>query len=162
MIKQRIKFAALTFSAILAASMLQANAQEVATHKSLTLAGAQKVVAAALASANALHTHGAIAVVDESGNLLAEATIDGTFPQAGLVAIGKAHTAAAFRKNTSGFEQSINSGRTALVAMPNFTPLQGGVVIVVDGEVVGAIGVSGTASQQQDEDVAKAGADVVK
>ena len=102
------------------------------------------------------------AVVDESGNLLAEASIDGTFPQAGMVAIGKAHTAAAFRKNTSGFETSINGGRTALVAMPNFTPLQGGVLIKVDGEIVGAVGVSGTASQQQDEEVANAGAAALK
>jgi glc operon protein GlcG len=158
----KTRVCAVAFIAALAGSGLDASAQEVATQKVLTLAGAQKVVAAAIASATALHTHGAIAVVDASGNLLAEASIDGTFPQAGLVAIGKAHTAAAFRKNTSGFEQAINGGRTALVAMPNFTPLQGGVLIVVDGDVVGAVGVSGTASQQQDEDVAKAGADAVK
>jgi glc operon protein GlcG len=147
--------------AAMALSTLPSVAQDVATHKVLTLAGAQRVIAAALASANGVHAHGAIAVVDDSGNLIAEVTIDGTFPQAALVALGKAHTAAAFRKNTSAFETAVNGGRTALVAMPNFTPLQGGVLITDGSDVVGAIGVSGTASQQQDEDVAKAGAAVL-
>jgi len=133
----------------------------VATHKTLTLDGALQVIDRALATAKSVCTHGAIAVVDEGGNLIAVESLDGTFPQAAQVAIGKAHTAAAFRKNTNDFEQSINGGRTALVGMANFTPLQGGVLIMVEGEVVGAIGVSGTATQQQDEDVAKAGAAAV-
>jgi glc operon protein GlcG len=159
---RRAKILAVAFAAALASTTLQTQAQDVATHKVLTLAGAQRVIAAAVASANGLHSHGAIAVVDDSGNLIAEATIDGTFPQASLVAIGKAHTAAAFRKDTGAFEKAINGGRTALVAMPNFTPLQGGVLITVGDDVVGAIGVSGTASQQQDEDVAKAGAQALQ
>jgi glc operon protein GlcG len=127
-------------------------------HTVLTLDGAQRVISAAIAAAKADGSHGAIAVVDDGGNLIACASLDGTFPQAAQVAIGKAHTAAVFRKDTGFFEHAINSGRTTLVAMQNFTPLQGGVLIVVGGQVVGAVGVSGTASQQQDEDVAKAGA----
>jgi glc operon protein GlcG len=122
------------------------------------LEGAQRVIAAAIAAAKADGSHGAIAVVDDGGNLVAVSSLDGTFPQAAQVAIGKAHTAAVFRKDTGFFEHAINTGRTTLVAMQNFTPLQGGVLILVNGEVVGAVGVSGTASQQQDEDVAKAGA----
>lgn len=132
-------------------------AQVIAQHKVLTLEGAQRIIQAAESSALAAHSHGAIAVVDGGGNLIAVASLDGTFPQAAQVAIGKAHTAAVFRKDTGFFEDSINRGRTTLVAMQNFTPLQGGVLIIVDGEVVGAVGVSGTASQQQDEDVARAG-----
>lgn len=147
--------AALTASAMLTASGF---AQVIAQHKALTLEGAQRVIQAAESAAQAAHSHGAIAVVDEGGNLIAVASLDGTFPQAAQVAIGKAHTAAVYRKDTGFFETSINRGRTTLVAMQNFTPLQGGVLITVDGEVVGAVGVSGTASQQQDEDVAKAGA----
>jgi glc operon protein GlcG len=139
-------------------SMPSAFAQVTAQRSVLTLEGAQRVIAAAESAALATHSHGAIAVVDEGGNLIAVASLDGTFPQAAQVAIGKAHTSAVFRKDTSFFENSINRGRTTLVAMSNFTPLQGGVLITVNGEVVGAVGVSGTASQQQDEDVAKAGA----
>ncbi|MBV8434998.1 MAG: heme-binding protein, partial [Candidatus Eremiobacteraeota bacterium] len=144
-----LSLCALVVAALTAA--LPANAQAVAQHKVLTLEGAQKVVSAALAAAEADHSHGAVAVVDSGGNLIAVASLDGTFPQAAQVAIGKAHTAAVFRKDTSFFEHAINSGRVTLVAMQNFTPLQGGVLILVDGEVVGAVGVSGTASQQQDE-----------
>jgi glc operon protein GlcG len=139
-------------------ALLLAAALFVTQHSVLTLEGAQRVVDAAIAAAKADGSHGAIAVVDDGGNLIAESSIDGTFPQAAQVAIGKAHTAAVFRKDTGFFERAINSGRTTLVAMQNFTPLQGGVLIVIDGQVVGAVGVSGTASQQQDEDVAKAGA----
>lgn len=148
-------------AALLAAaslSMPSAFAQTIAQRRVLTLEGAQRVIEAAESAALAAHSHGAIAVVDEGGNLIAVASLDGTFPQAAQVAIGKAHTSAVFRKDTSFFENSINSGRTTLVAMQNFTPLEGGVLITVNGEVVGAVGVSGTASQQQDEDVAKAGA----
>ncbi|HMD03259.1 MAG TPA: heme-binding protein [Candidatus Baltobacteraceae bacterium] len=140
------------------ASTVSASADVVTVRKEITLDGAQRVIAAALAAEKAAGSHGAVAVVDAGGNVIAVASADGTFPQAAEVAIGKAHTAAVFRKDTSFFENSINSGRTTLVAMRNFTPLQGGVLIRVGGEVVGAVGVSGTASQQQDEEVAKAGA----
>jgi glc operon protein GlcG len=130
----------------------------VAPHKMLTLAGAQRVLAAAIAAARGLNAHGGIAVVDADGTVISLALIDGTFPQASMVAIGKAHTAAVFRKDSNDFEKAINGGRIALGSMKDFTPLQGAVVIRLGGEIVGAIGVSGTASQQQDEDVAKAGA----
>jgi glc operon protein GlcG len=150
--------AIIALAALMFASTISANAQVVTERKEITLGGAQRIIAAALAAEKAAGSHGAVAVVDEGGNLIAVASADGTFPQAAEVAIGKAHTSAVFRKDTSFFEHSINSGRTTLVAMQNFTPLQGGVLIEVGGVVVGAVGVSGTASQQQDEDVAKAGA----
>lgn len=137
---------------------LQARADDVARHNVITLEGAQRVITAAVAEAKRDAAHAAIAVVDDGGNVVALVSLDGTFPQAAQVAIGKAHTAAVFRKNTGEFEKAINAGRTTLVAMANFTPLQGGVLITVGGGIVGAVGVSGTASQQQDEDVAKAGA----
>ena len=145
-------------AAIVVTTSVSAQSQVVAQHKVLTLEGAQRVVAAATASAKEFQTHGGIAVVDASGTLIACVLLDGSFPQASTVAIGKAHTAAVFGTDTNNFEKAINAGRTTLVAMPNFTPLQGGVVIKIDGEIVGAVGVSGTSSQQQDEAVAKAGA----
>jgi uncharacterized protein GlcG (DUF336 family) len=76
--------------------------------------------------------------------------------------MGKARTAALFKKPTAAFEEIIRGGRTPMVALEDFTPLQGGVPILVDGAVVGAIGVSGAASAQRDEDVAKAGASAIK
>jgi glc operon protein GlcG len=72
--------------------------------------------------------------------------------------MGKARTAAIFKKPTKDFEDTINKGRFTMTALPDFTPLQGGVPIVHDGQVIGAIGVSGAKSAQQDEEVAKAGA----
>ena len=124
----------------------------------LTIDGAKQVAAAAAAEARAHQEGGAIAVVDEGGNLLYLERLDGTFPAGATVSIGKARTSALFQKPTAVFEEVIKSGRTPMIALADFTPLQGGVPIVVDGRVIGAIGVSGAASQQRDEAVAKAGA----
>jgi len=121
----------------------------------LTLDGARRVVAAAVNEARRLNAGGAIAVVDEGGALLALERIDGTFPAASEVSVQKARTAATFRRETRVFEDAIKNGRTSLVAVDVMTPLQGGVPIVVGGQVVGAVGVSGAASAQQDEDIAK-------
>ncbi len=127
--------------------------------KNLTLEGAKQVLAAAIVVAkNDDSKTGAIAVVDRSGNLIALERLDGTFPAAGQVATGKARTAALFQKATRNFEDSINKGRTALVAVDGMTPLKGGVPIVIDGKIVGAVGVSGAASQDRDDEIATAGA----
>ena len=134
----------------------QAHAQ-VVDKKSLTLAGAEKVVAAALSEARRLKTTGAVAVVDEGGNLLALSRIDGTFAAAGRISTGKARTTALFKKPTRAFEEIIGNGRTAMVTLDDFTPLQGGIPLTVDGQLVGAVGVSGAASAQQDEELALAG-----
>jgi uncharacterized protein GlcG (DUF336 family) len=137
---------------------LAAHAQ-VATRKGLTLAGAKQVIAAAEAAAKSKNAPGgAIAVVDDGGHLLLMERLDNSFAASANVSIGKARTAALFKRPTSFFETAINKGRTALVAMPDFTPLQGGVLIEFKGQIVGAIGVSGTASAQQDEEIAIAGA----
>jgi glc operon protein GlcG len=74
------------------------------------------------------------------------------------ISIGKARTAAIFKKPTKKFEDIINKGRTAMATLPDFTPLQGGVPIIVGGQIIGAVGVSGAASAQQDEELAMAGA----
>ena len=63
-----------------------------------------------------------------------------------------------FKRPTKFFEEIIKNGRTAMVALPDFTPLQGGVPIMVDGQIVGGVGVSGAASAVQDEELAIAGA----
>lgn len=130
------------------------------TH-TLTLEGANQALAAAIAKAKERGAGGAIAVVDSGGSLIAFQRIDGTFAAGATVSVGKARTSALFKKPTKAFEDAINGGRTALAAVHEMTPLQGGVPIVVNGEVVGAIGVSGAHSQQEDEEIALAGAGAI-
>lgn len=126
--------------------------------KSLSLEAAKKITAEAVKFAKASNAPGgAIAVVDAGGNLLYLERLDNTFPAAAEVAIKKANTAALFKAPSSKLENSINGGRQALITVGH-TFLQGGIPVVVDGQVVGAIGVSGSASAQQDEDMANAGA----
>lgn len=137
-----------------------ARGQECA-HRSLTLADARQVVDTITAAARAHHVGAAVAVVDAGGNLLLLERLDGTFAAGAMVSMGKARTAALFQKPTRVFEELINKGRTAMAALPDFTPLQGGVPIEVDGRIVGAVGVSGAASAQQDEEFALLGAKAV-
>ncbi len=127
----------------------------------LSLAGAEKAIDAAHALAIKRGAGGAIAVVDAGGHLIALHRLDGTFPAAADVATDKARTAATFCKPTSAFEDAIRGGRVALVGVKEMTPLQGGIPILHDGFVVGAIGVSGSHSAAEDEEISKAGADAV-
>ena len=108
-----------------------------------------------IGSGKELTLAGARHVVDAGGHLLCLERLDGTFPAAATVAVEKARTAAIFRRETRVFEDAIRGGRTSLAAVSVMTPLEGGVPIVVDGVVIGAIGVSGAQSSQQDEELAK-------
>jgi glc operon protein GlcG len=136
------------------------NAQTV-EKKSLTLDGAKKVIANAVAYAKKNNAPGGvIAVVDDGGNLMALERLDGTFAAGANISIGKARTAVLFKRPTKAFEDIIKNGRTAMVALHDsfFTPLQGGIPIIVDNQIVGGVGVSGAASAQQDEELAIVGA----
>ena len=146
----------LTTAMILFAMVAQA---QVAEKKALTLEGARQVIQAAEAEAKKLNAPGGvIAVVDEGGNLMAVERMDGTFPAGANISIGKARTAAIFKRPTKAFEDIIKNGRTSMVALNDFTPLQGGEPIIVNGQLIGAVGVSGAASADQDEQLALAGA----
>jgi uncharacterized protein GlcG (DUF336 family) len=126
--------------------------------KTLSLDGAEKVIAAAKTEAKRLNAPGGvIAVVDDGGNLMALERLDGTFAAGANISIGKARTAVQFKKPTKVFEDIIKNGRTSMVALNDFTPLQGGVPVVIDGQIVGGVGVSGAASAAQDEELAIAG-----
>lgn len=128
--------------------------------RSLTLEGAKNVIAGATAYAKKNNAPGGvIAVVDEGGNLMALERLDGTFAAGANISIGKARTAVLFKRPTKIFEDVIKNGRTSMVALPDafFTPLQGGIPITVNGQIVGGVGVSGAASAQQDEELALAG-----
>lgn len=138
-------------------------AESVSDKRGLTLEGAKKVIAVTVAEAKRVNAPGgSIAVVDGGGNLLALERLDQTFAASANIAIGKARTAALFKKPTMVFEDAIKGGRTSMVTLggdlQNFTPLQGGIPLEWEGKVVGAIGVSGAASAQQDEELAIVGA----
>lgn len=147
----------LTLIAAFVAMAASANAQFM-DKKSLNANGARRVIAAAVSYAKKANTTGVIAVVDDGGNLMAVERIDGTFAAGANISIGKARTAALFKHPTKVFEDIIGKGRTSMVALNDFTPLQGGVPIEVGGQIVGAVGVSGAASAAQDEELAMAGA----
>ncbi|MCL4197512.1 MAG: heme-binding protein [Phycisphaerales bacterium] len=138
-----------------------AAAQTTTDTPSLTLEGARVAIDAAAAKARADGAGGAIAVVDQGGNLIALDRLDGTFAAGAKISIGKARTAALFQKPTRVFEDIIRAGRTPMIALDDFTPLKGGVPIVVDGRVVGAVGVSGAKSADHDDELAIAAAEAV-
>lgn len=150
----------LVLTSLIAAQV--AAAADVSSQPTLTLEGARRVVAAAIAYARSHNAPGAaVAVVDAGGHTICLERLDGTFAASADVSIGKARTAANFGRPTRGIEDSINKNRPALAAVAAvtpFTPLQGGIPITIGKEVIGAVGVSGGASAQQDEEIAAAGA----
>ena len=102
-----------------------------------------------------------IAIVDYHGELVYFERLDNTQLGAVRVAVDKARTAAKFKRSTKVLEDAVASGRHAILRLGDATPIQGGLPIVIDGKFVGAIGVSGVTSQQ-DEQVASAGLDALK
>ncbi|MEO7276264.1 MAG: heme-binding protein [Vicinamibacterales bacterium] len=128
---------------------------QIIERRTLNLEGAKAVAAAAAEEARKGGAGGAIAVVDAGGNLLYLERLDHTFAAAASISIGKARSAAQFERETRVFEDAIKNGRISLVANPELLPLQGGVPILAGGQVVGAVGVAGALSAQQDEDIAK-------
>lgn len=140
-------------------SAMATNAQVLST-KNISLDAAKKIVAEAVKFAKEKNAPGgSIAIVDNGGNLVYLERLDGTFAASAEVAIKKANTAATFKAPSSKLENSINGGRQALITVGH-TFLQGGIPVIYSGEVIGAIGVSGSASAQQDEDIAIAGSKV--
>jgi len=98
-----------------------------------------------------------IAVVDDGGHLLGLQRLDGAAPLSAHIAPSKARTAAIGRREIKGYEDTINQGRYAFLSVPFIDGmLEGGVPIVVDGHVVGAVGVSGVKSDE-DAQIARAG-----
>lgn len=124
--------------------------------KVLTLRAAKQIVAAAEAEAKRRGATVVIAVVDDGGHLLLLERLDKTQVASSDVAVAKARTASIFRRPSKVFEDQVREGRLAAVTLPGATPLQGGLPLLVDGEVIGAIGVSGN-SPQEDEDIAAVG-----
>ncbi len=123
----------------------------IGTTKYITLKGAQKMMAAAEAEARERNWNAAIAIVDAGADLLMFQKMDGTQVGSINIAIGKAKTAVSFKRPTKMLEDMIAGGRTAFVAIDGIVPVQGGVTIEVDGAVLGAVGVSGLTSAQDEQ-----------
>lgn len=140
-----------------AAAVPRNSAAQVPSKKILTLEIAKTAAAAAEAEADRRKSTVVIVVVDDGGHPLLLHRLNDTQVASVEVGIGKARTAAIFRRPSREFEEQIKNGRVAALALPGATPLQGGVPITLDGKVIGAIGVSGN-TPQEDEDIAKAGA----
>lgn len=126
------------------------------TIPALTLTGAKAMLAAAEAEGIKNGWNVSIAVVDASGGLVAFSRLENTQPASDMIAIGKAQTAARFKRPTMTLQESVASGRLGILAVRNALPMQGGLPIFVDEHSIGAIGVSGVTAAQ-DEQVAHAG-----
>jgi glc operon protein GlcG len=130
---------------------------------SVTLENAKKVAAPALAEAEKNHWNVAVAVVDTSGNLVYYEKMDNTQLGSASIAVDKARTAALFKRPTKAFEDAVGASPNGarVVSMHGVIAIEGGIPLVMDGKIVGAVGVSG-ATSAQDAQCAKAGADVLK
>ncbi|WP_443190751.1 heme-binding protein [Pseudomonas indica] len=126
----------------------------------LTQQEVSRILAAARAEAERNQWAVAIAVVDDGGHPLALERLDGCAPIGAYIATEKARTAAIGRRESKGYEEMVNGGRSAFLSAPLLTSLEGGVPIRVDGQVIGAVGVSGVKAEQ-DAQVAKAGTAVL-
>ena len=134
-----------------------AQAQVTESKQTLTLEGAKAAAAAATAEAKKGNEGASVAVVDDGGNLIYLERLQPTFAMGATISIEKAKTAALFGKPSKILEDAIVGGRTPLLNVWS-APLNGGEPIVVGGQVVGAIGVSGASSAARDAAIAVAGA----
>lgn len=129
----------------------------------VSLEVAKKVAAPALAEAEKNHWTVAVAIVDPSGTLVYYEKMDNTQIASAEIAVEKARTAAIFKRPTKALQDAVAGGGagTRVLGLRNATPLEGGLPLLVDGKIIGAIGVSG-ATSEQDGQCAKMGADSLK
>ena len=149
-------------SLVLLASLIggaTASAQ-LADKKALTLAAVKKIAAAAEAEAAKNNWRVVIAIVDDGGHLIYLQRIDETQTGSIDVAIQKARGAVAYKRPTKAFEEAVAGGRNVVLTLPHSMPIEGGLPLVIDGKVIGGIGVSGVTAQQ-DGMIAKAGVDAL-
>jgi glc operon protein GlcG len=131
---------------------------QLADKKTLTLATAKQIAAAAEAEATNNKFTMVITILDDGGNLMYLERMDDAQLASVQISQGKAHTALAFKRPTKMMEDGVVAGRTATLSLPGAVMIEGGLPLMVDGKVIGAIGVSGGTSVQ-DGMIAKAGVD---
>ena len=122
----------------------------------ITLEAARKILEAGIRDAQGRNLAMAVAVVDTAGNLVAFGRVDGTQTASLGIALEKAKTAVAFRRPTKAFEDGLAAGRTALLALPGIMPIEGGLLILQENRIVGAVGVSGGTAQEDGQVAAAA------
>ena len=122
----------------------------------LTLEDCRRISAAAEEEAKKNHWNVAIAILDDGGHLLHLIRMDGASPFNARTAIAKGRTAAESRRSSLVWEERIKAGRTSMLGMPDITPVQGGLPIVMEGAYIGGVGVSGVQSHE-DKQIAAAG-----
>jgi glc operon protein GlcG len=144
------------FIACLTMSLAERAAAQLVEKKTVGLTAARKMVAAAEAEAAKNGWTMVVAVLDDGGNLVALERMDGTQLGSVDVAQAKALTALRFKRPTLAFQDRVNKGEPNVLSLGHITAVQGGLPIIVDGKVIGAIGASGGQSPQ-DEQCAKAG-----
>ena len=151
---------------VMVAALLQGGggataAAQTTTKHVISLAAADKIAGAAEAEATRRGSTVVIVVVDDGGYPIVLRRLDDTQVASVEVGIGKAKTAAIFRRPSEVFEEQVRNGRLASLVLPGSTPLQGGVPILFEGKTIGAIGVSGN-TPKEDEEIALAGASVAE
>jgi uncharacterized protein GlcG (DUF336 family) len=160
MLARLLAFAALPLVPAAAAAQPQpatAQAQpQPAYGPAVSLADARRIADAAEAAARRRDFSMAFAIVDPSGGLILFHKMDGTQNGSIEVAVQKARTSALFRRPTRVFSDAVAGGRNAVLSLPNVVAIEGGVPILIDGRVAGAIGVSGGSSEQDGEIAAAA------
>ena len=130
------------------------------TRPMLTLEDCRKIAAGAQAEARKNGWNVAIAILDDGGHLLHCERMDGATPANAAIAVDKGRTAAMSRRSSGKWEEIVKGGRTTMLKMPGILPVQGGVPVVADGVTIGAVGVSGVQSFE-DEQIAQAGIDAL-
>lgn len=148
---------AITMLVMMGATSSLAAGQQLLEKQALSLAAARQITIAAEAEAKARGVAVVIVVVDDGGHVIALTRMDTAQVASVNVGIGKARTAAIYRRPSRDFEEQIRNGRVAALALADATPLQGGIPVIIRGTVVGAVGVSGD-TPKMDEEIAIAGA----
>ncbi len=155
--RNKITTLAMAFSVVALLVPVNEGRGELPAKKVLTLEAARQIAAAAEKHARENEWNVCIAIVDDGGHLIYFQRMDGTQYGSVLVSQRKAQTAIGFKRASKVFEEGVAGGRNALIALPGAVPLEGGLPLVVEGQMVGAIGVSGVTAQQ-DGMIAQAGA----
>jgi uncharacterized protein GlcG (DUF336 family) len=154
----RLPVAILAIVAIMTAAVVPSAAAELPTKRGLSLEVAKQIAGAAEKHARENKWNVCIAIVDDGGHLIYFQRLDGTQYGSVVVSQKKAQTAIGFKRPSKTFEEGVAGGRNALLGLPGAVPLEGGLPLTIDGEIIGAIGVSGVTAQQ-DGMIAQAGAD---
>ena len=131
---------------------------KLADKKALTIAIAKQIATASEREAARNHWNIFIAIVDDGGNVMYLERMDGAQLASHEVSVAKARSALLFKRPTKAMEEAVAAGRAVVMTLPQVVPVEGGVPLIADGQIVGAIGISGVTSAQ-DGVVAQAGVD---